>query len=131
MKLVDLWLPEDVTIKDADGNIYSGINHIDSRAGDNGYAETYDGEVYLFCDMDEQMLSDVAQLIEDYADEIAINMYPKSAKAIGWVRDEKGNVKDYTIKNVCNCITQFSGGNGFKDPETGMANTSPYILLEY
>ncbi len=58
-------------------------------------------------------------------------MRPIRAKAIGWVRDAKGNVVNYTIKDVCNCITQFSNGKGFKDPQTGMANTSPYVLLEY
>ena len=56
---------------------------------------------------------------------------PVNVKVIGWVRDSKGNVINYTVKDVCNCITQFSGGSGFKDPDTGMANTSPYILLEY
>ena len=63
-KQVNLFLPEMATIQDADGNIYSGINHIES--GDNGYVETYDGEVILFSDMDDQMLAEVEQLIEDY-----------------------------------------------------------------
>lgn len=52
-------------------------------------------------------------------------------KAIGWVRDKHGNVVRYKVKDVCNCITQFSDGQGFKDPETGMANTAPYILIEH
>lgn len=130
MKQVDLWLPEDVTIDDGEGNIYSGITHIESGA--DGYAETFDGEVLLFGDMNEQMLSQIGQIIEDYADCPAdAPMEPADAKAIGWVRDGKGNVTNYTVKDVCNCITQFSGGSGFKDPDTGMANTSPYILLEY
>ncbi len=64
MEKVNLWLPEEVTIQDAEGNIYSGINHIES--GDNGYVETYDGEVYLFSDMDARMLAEVEQLIDDY-----------------------------------------------------------------
>lgn len=68
--------------------------------------------------------------IEDYTTDVT-TLEPADAKAIGWVRDGKGNVTNYTVKDVCNCITQFSGGSGFKDPETGMANTSPYILLEY
>lgn len=130
MKQVDLWLPEDVTIDDGEGNIYSGITHIESGA--DGYAETFDGEVLLFSDMNEQMLSQIEQIVEDYADCPAdAPMEPADAKAIGWVRDGKGNVTNYTVKDVCNCITQFSGGSGFKDPDTGMANTSPYILLEY
>lgn len=66
MKQVDLWLPEDVTIQASDGTIYSGINHIES--GPNGYAETYDGEVILFDDMDADMLQQVEQIIEDYGD---------------------------------------------------------------
>ena len=130
MKQVDLWLPEDVTIDDGEGNIYSGITHIESGA--NGYAETFDGEVLLFSDMNEQMLTQIEQIVEDYADCPADTpMEPADAKVIGWVRDGKGNVTNYTVKDVCNCITQFSGGSGFKDPDTGMANTSPYILLEY
>lgn len=130
MRQVDLWLPEDVTIDDGEGNIYSGITHIESGA--DGYAETFDGEVLLFSDMNEQMLAQITQLIEDYADDAdGDGMEPADAKAIGWVRDGKGNVTNYTVKDVCNCITQFSGGSGFKDPDTGMANTSPYILLEY
>ena len=52
-------------------------------------------------------------------------------KAIGWVRDKKGNVLRYKVKDVCNCITQFSDGTGFKDPDTGMANTAPYILITH
>jgi DNA (cytosine-5)-methyltransferase 1 len=51
--------------------------------------------------------------------------------AIGWIRDRKGNVVRYNVKDVCNCITQFSDGSGFKDPDTLMANTSPYILIEH
>ena len=50
-------------------------------------------------------------------------------KAIGWVRDKQGNVLRYKLKDVCNCITQFSDGTGYKDPETLMANTAPYILI--
>lgn len=48
---------------------------------------------------------------------------------LGWVRDKKGKVVRYTVKKVCNCITQFSEGTGFKDPDTGMANTAPYIII--
>ena len=44
-------------------------------------------------------------------------------KAIWWIRDRKGKIIRYNIKDVCNCITTFSGGSGFKDPDTGMANT--------
>lgn len=53
-------------------------------------------------------------------------------KAIGWIRDRKGVVIRYSVKDVCNCITPFgAGGSGFKDPDTGMANTTPYVLIEY
>lgn len=55
----------------------------------------------------------------------------KKFKAIGWIRDRKGKIIRYNIKDVCNCITTFSGGSGFKDPDTGMANTSPYVLVQY
>lgn len=139
MRQIELWLDEDAVIEDAEGNCYTGITHIDSRAGADGYVETFDDEVINFSEMDEHMLADVAQLIEDYAPDGAamggVNsdapLLPKHAKAIGWVRDDKGNVTNYTVKDTFNCITQFSGGGGFKDPETGMANTSPYVLLEY
>ena len=52
-------------------------------------------------------------------------------KAIGWVRDKQGKVLRYKVKDICNCITQFSDGQGYKDPDTGMANTAPYILIEH
>jgi len=57
----------------------------------------------------------------------------KKYKAIGWTRhgSGKGDVSKYHIKDVCNCITSFAGGGGFKDSATGMANTSPHILIEY
>lgn len=64
MKQVDLWLPEEVTIDDGEGNIFSGINHIESGA--DGYAETYDGEVLLFSDMNATMLAQIEQIINDY-----------------------------------------------------------------
>lgn len=66
MKQVNLWLPEDVTINDSEGNIYSGITHIETGA--YGYAETYDGEVILLADMDDEMLAQVEQIIKDYGD---------------------------------------------------------------
>ena len=139
MRQIELWLDEDVVIEDADGNCYTGITHIDSRAGMDGYVETYDDEVINFSEMDSKMLADVAQLIEDYAPDktfmgganLDSPLLPKRAKAIGWVRDSKGNVINYNVKEIFNCITQFSGGSGYKDPETGMANTSPYLLLDY
>lgn len=66
MKQANLWLPEDVTINDSEGNIYSGITHIET--GSDGYAETYDGEVILLADMDDEMLAQVEQIIKDYGD---------------------------------------------------------------
>jgi hypothetical protein len=53
------------------------------------------------------------------------------AKAIGWSRsgDGFGRVTKYHIKSVCNCITSFWGG-GYKDPRTGLCNTTPYVLIE-
>lgn len=131
MKKTELWLDEDVVIEDGQGNCYSGIVHIDSR-GDDGYVETFDDEVILFSEMDQRMIACVEQIIEDYGYlQQEEPLVPRKVKAIGWVRDEKGNVVNYTIKNIFNCITQFSGGGGFKDPETGMANTAPYVLIEY
>ena len=59
-------------------------------------------------------------------------MKPTNFKAIGWIRDRKGVVIRYNVKDVCNCITPFgAGGSGFKDPDTQMANTTPYILAIY
>ena len=60
-------------------------------------------------------------------------MRQKKAKAIGWNREKtgKGNVQRYIIKDVCNCLTTFCGGSGFKDATTGMGNTTPHVLLEY
>jgi hypothetical protein len=55
-----------VTIDDGEGNIYSGITHIETGA--DGYAETYDGEVILLADMNGEMLRQVEQIIEDYGD---------------------------------------------------------------
>ena len=57
----------------------------------------------------------------------------KQMKAIGWTRhgSGKGDVSKYHIKDVCNCITTFCGGAGFKDTTTGMANTTPHVLIEY
>ena len=54
-------------------------------------------------------------------------------KAIGWTRhgDSKGAVSKYHFKDVCNCITTFCGGNGYKDPVTKMCNTTPYVLITY
>jgi hypothetical protein len=66
MKQANLWLPEEVTIDDGEGNIYSGITHIETGA--DGYAETYDGEVILLADMNSEMLRQVEQIIEDYGD---------------------------------------------------------------
>jgi hypothetical protein len=66
MEQVNLWLPEDVTINDSEGNIYSRITHIETGA--DGYAETYDGEVILLADMDDEMLAQVEQIIKDYGD---------------------------------------------------------------
>ena len=51
---------------------------------------------------------------------------------IGWSRHgEKGAVSKYIFNNYSNAITSFAGGHGYKDPETTMANTCPYILIEY
>lgn len=52
------------------------------------------------------------------------------AKAIGWTRsgDGFGRVTKYHIKSVCNCITSFWGG--YKDPRTGLCNTTPYVFIE-
>ena len=50
------------------------------------------------------------------------------AKAIGWVRDCKGNVVRHTYKDISNCLTTMCGG-GHTDPRTGMGNTTPYVLI--
>lgn len=50
------------------------------------------------------------------------------AKAIGWVRDRKGNIIHYTYKDITPCITTFCGG-GHTDPKTGMGNTTPYAMI--
>jgi hypothetical protein len=52
---------------------------------------------------------------------------------IGWTRSGsgRGDVTKYHLKQFCNTITSFSGGGIGKDSETGMYNTTPYILIEY
>ena len=50
---------------------------------------------------------------------------------IGWSRDRFGNVSRYNLKPICNTITQFAGRPYAKDPRTNMANTTPYVLIEY
>ena len=50
------------------------------------------------------------------------------AKAIGWVRDCKGNVVHHTYKDISNCLTTMCGG-GHTDPRIGMGNTTPYVLI--
>jgi hypothetical protein len=50
---------------------------------------------------------------------------------IGWIRDTKGLVLRYNLKQICNTITSFSGGGIGKDSDTGMYNTTPYVLIEY
>ena len=51
---------------------------------------------------------------------------------IGWSRHgEKGAVSKYILNNYSNAITSFAGGHGYKDPETTMGNTCPYVLMEY
>lgn len=57
-----------------------------------------------------------------------------NAKAIGWTRatDPRGRVLRYHLRTISNCITQFAGTRGgYKDKETHMCNTSPYLLIEY
>lgn len=51
-----------------------------------------------------------------------------NALAIGWTRDRQGRVTKYHLRPVCNCITTFCGG--YKNPQTGMGNTTPYVLIE-
>jgi len=57
----------------------------------------------------------------------------KKYKAIGWSRSSKGrgDVDRYIVKDVCNCITTFCGGSGWKDSNTGMALTTPHVLITY
>lgn len=50
---------------------------------------------------------------------------------IGWSRGRSGNIVRYLLKDVCNTITSFCGGGIYKDKETDMYNTTPYILIEY
>ena len=54
---------------------------------------------------------------------------PVRCKAVGWVRDSKGDVVRYSLNDVCNCLTTFCGGSGFKDKTTGMCNTTPYVVI--
>lgn len=52
---------------------------------------------------------------------------------IEWTRSSSGRgyISRYHLKRVCNTITTFCGGGISKDKETGMYNTTPYILIEY
>lgn len=54
-------------------------------------------------------------------------------KFIGWTRssDPHGRVLRHHLKSYSNCITQFAGLGGYRDKDTLMCNTTPYILLEY
>lgn len=54
-------------------------------------------------------------------------------KAIGWTRhgSGKGDVSKYHLRHYCNAITSFAGGGIGKDSQTGMYNTTPYVLIEY
>lgn len=52
-----------------------------------------------------------------------------NALFIGWTRNRKGIVTAYHFRNICNCITSFCGG--YKNPLTGMGNTTPYVLIEF
>lgn len=51
-------------------------------------------------------------------------------KIISWVRDKKGKVIKRPLKDICNAITSMSGG-GYTNDESGMANTTPYVLICY
>ena len=51
-----------------------------------------------------------------------------NALAIGWTRDRQGRVAKYHLRPVCNCITSFCGGH--KEKQTGMGNTTPYVIIE-
>lgn len=58
--------------------------------------------------------------------------HTRCKKFIGWSRHgEKGGVSKYLFNDYCNAITSFASGHGFKDRETGMSNTCPYILIQY
>lgn len=52
---------------------------------------------------------------------------------IGWtrLRNGKGDVDRYHLKDVANTITSLCGGGIGKDSTTDMYNTTPYILVEY
>lgn len=54
-------------------------------------------------------------------------------KFIGWTRSSlpQGRVLRHHLKPYSNCITQFAGLGGYRDKDTHMCNTTPYILLEY
>ena len=53
-------------------------------------------------------------------------------KFIGWSRHgPKGAVSKYILNSYCNAITSFASGHGYKDPDTRMTNTFPYILIQY
>lgn len=46
------------------------------------------------------------------------------AKAIGWVRDCKGNVVRHTYKDISNCLTTMCGG-GHTEPVLVWATQHP------
>lgn len=51
--------------------------------------------------------------------------------AIGWTRDRHGKTKRFHLHPYTNTITQFAQGGCYVSKDTGMANTSPHVLIEY
>ena len=45
---------------------------------------------------------------------------------IGWLRDEKGRIKERPRKQIANALTSMTA-RGIADPRDGLGNTTPHI----
>lgn len=49
---------------------------------------------------------------------------------IGWLRDEKGRIKERPRKQIANTLTS-KAERGITDPRDGLGNTTPHIVYEF
>ena len=49
---------------------------------------------------------------------------------IGWVRDDKGRIKERPRKQIAHAVTSMVG-RGIADPRDGLGNTTPHIVYEF
>ena len=49
---------------------------------------------------------------------------------IGWLRDDKGRIKERPRKQIANALTSMTA-RGIADPRDGLGNTTPHIVYEF